>query len=74
MTRPPTDIDVMKKAKDIAGKYLNYIYLGNMPQQDNSTYCHVCNELLVQRTAYFVRSLINQAICPKCGAHVRIVF
>ena len=30
MDRPPTDISVMIKAKDIAKKYLDYVYLGNV--------------------------------------------
>ncbi|SHI38957.1 pyruvate formate lyase activating enzyme [Lutispora thermophila DSM 19022] len=28
--RPPTDIDVMQKARGVASKYLNYVYLGNV--------------------------------------------
>lgn len=32
MDRPPTDINAMIKAKDIAKKYLDYVYLGNVPQ------------------------------------------
>jgi len=30
MDRPPTDLNVMMKARDIAKKYLDYVYLGNV--------------------------------------------
>lgn len=72
MTRPATNINLMKRASEIARKYLNYVYLGNLSGYDNSTYCHECSELLIRRSGYTVKLLIEEAFCPKCNARVPI--
>ncbi len=72
MTQQATNINIMKRAADIAKKHLNYVYLGNMPGDDNSTYCHACGELLIHRTGYTVHIHIEEAVCPKCNTEVPI--
>lgn len=73
MDRPPTEIDVMLEGREIAEKYLNYVYLGNVANIDNSTYCPECRKLLVQRNGFFSNTYINDNICPECGYDIKIL-
>jgi pyruvate formate lyase activating enzyme len=73
MNRPATDPDVMDEAAKTARKHLNYVYLGNMADQDNSTRCPECGELLIDRAGYSVRLLLKEPECPGCGAPVPVV-
>jgi len=57
MKRPPTEIDVMLKGREIAKRYLNYVYLGNVANVDNFTYCPECGKLLVERRGFFLKFL-----------------
>lgn len=72
MTRPATDVNVMKRAAEIAKKHLNYVYLGNVPGLDNSTYCPVCKERLIQRTGFAVNMLMEEAVCKNCNTPIPI--
>lgn len=74
MSNPPTSIDNILKGYEVAKKYLNYVYVGNVADIDNNTYCPYCNEPLVIRNGYHTQSLINTALCPNCNKPVHIVF
>jgi len=67
MTLPPTEINKMIMGKDIAKKYLNYVYLGNIADIDNSTYCPNCGKLLIERIGYKTKVHVNDNLCPKCA-------
>jgi pyruvate formate lyase activating enzyme len=73
MDRPPTNIDVMLEGRKIAKKYLNYVYLGNIANVDNSTYCPKCNKLLVQRNGFLSKLYIDSNQCPRCGYNIKIL-
>lgn len=73
MDSPPTEIDVMIKVKEIAEKYLNYVYLGNV-SIDNSTYCPKCGKLLIRRNGFTSNTCINESKCPDCGYDINILF
>ncbi|WHH59330.1 AmmeMemoRadiSam system radical SAM enzyme [Petroclostridium sp. X23] len=73
MDRPPTEIDVMLRAKDVAEKYLNYVYLGNIADVDNSTYCPQCGELIIERNGFSSKVLVSRPACPECGSHIKIL-
>lgn len=72
--RPATKIDVMLKGKEIAEKYLNYVYLGNIANVDSSTYCPECSKLLVERKGYHFNMDMNDNKCPQCGYPIKIVY
>lgn len=72
MTRPATDTDVMLQAREVASKHLNYVYLGNMGNVDNSTYCPECKAVLIERDGYSIRLHKTEPICPTCGVAVPI--
>lgn len=74
MTRPATDTDVMIQARETALNHLNYVYLGNMGNVDNSTYCPACRAALIERAGYSVKPHIREPVCPNCGVAVSIQF
>jgi pyruvate formate lyase activating enzyme len=50
---------------------LRYIYVGNMPGENEDTICPVCGELLIERLGYKVmKNTIDESRCPKCGIFV----
>lgn len=73
MDSPPTKLDVMIRSGDIAKKYLNYVYLGNMSNVDNSTYCPKCASLLIGRNNFFTNNYIDSNICPECGFDTKML-
>ncbi|HZK56888.1 MAG TPA: AmmeMemoRadiSam system radical SAM enzyme [Clostridia bacterium] len=73
MDDPPTKLEVMLESRDIAKKYLNFVYLGNMGNVDTSTYCPKCTKLLIERNGFFTNSYMDSNICPECGFDTRIL-
>ncbi|HZJ76477.1 MAG TPA: AmmeMemoRadiSam system radical SAM enzyme, partial [Oscillospiraceae bacterium] len=73
MDRPPTRLEIMVRSRDIAKKYLNYVYLGNMSDIDNSTYCPECKKLLIERNNFFTNNYMDSNICPECGFDTKIL-
>lgn len=54
---------------------LHYVYAGNLPGRTRSyenTYCPNCNELLVERVGYRIRSnkLAGRGTCPQCNTPI----
>ena len=49
MDLPETSYDILIKAKEIAQKHLDYVYIGNVMGIDNNTYCPECSNLLISR-------------------------
>lgn len=72
MNRPPTDIKKIIENKDAAKKHLNYVYIGNIPHTDNSTFCPRCNKLLVDRKGYYTRTLVDDSTCPSCEESISV--
>lgn len=72
---PPTPMETMARARNMARKHLHYVYLGNVADPEaNNTYCPVCGELVIRRTSYHV-SLpgLDGRICRSCGSELAIV-
>jgi pyruvate formate lyase activating enzyme len=71
----PTPDKTLQKAKAIAEKYLDYVYVGNVSGESN-TYCKGCKSLLIQRQGYDVQvDAINRfGKCEKCGEFLPGVF
>lgn len=65
----PTRSETLQRAWKIgkdAG--LKYIYIGNMPAMEaESTYCHQCGALLIERTGYHIGAIkLHEGRCIKC--------
>jgi len=71
--QPPTDIHKMIEAKEIAQKYLNYVYLGNISNEEHNTYCPNCHHLILDRNNLNISRLKNNA-CINCGETIPIIF
>jgi len=74
-TKPPTPIDTLFDAYEMAKKKLRYVYLGNVPGEDGSnTYCPKCGSLLIERM-YFKALIkgLKDAHCAKCGEKINII-
>lgn len=63
----------MIKARDIAKKYLNYVYIGNVAGIDNNTYCPNCNEKLLTRGIYNTQTHITNNKCHRCNTDINII-
>ncbi len=66
---PPTPSSTLIKFRDIALKYLDFVYVGNLPNELNNTYCPDCRQLLISRLGYKVlKHGINEfGSCLNCG-------
>ncbi|MBU3175976.1 AmmeMemoRadiSam system radical SAM enzyme [Clostridium estertheticum] len=73
MEKPATNIDVMIEDRKIAKQYLNYVYMGNVTNMDNSTYCPKCGHKIIEREGYHINVNICNDLCPKCRCKINIV-
>lgn len=68
MDNIPTPITTLKKAYKLgkdAG--LRYVYLGNVPEEEN-TYCYNCGKLLISRIGFdVIEYRLKDSKCPECG-------
>ena len=71
MDVPPTPARTLLEARDIAlGVGLRYVYTGNIHDpQGQSTYCHGCGQLLIERDWYELGrwNLTADGACNRCG-------
>lgn len=68
--KPPTDLKTMIAAYNLASKYLNYVYLGNVwDERYETTYCPKCGNPLISRRGYSVKivDLAEGGRCGKCS-------
>ncbi len=68
-----TNIEKVKKLAEIAREYLNYVYVGNILDTDNNTYCPNCDQLLVERSVYDAVDKNRSDHCKNCGQILSIV-
>ncbi|PKK92350.1 MAG: AmmeMemoRadiSam system radical SAM enzyme [Candidatus Wallbacteria bacterium HGW-Wallbacteria-1] len=71
---PETRKPQLKKARTMAMKRLDYVYVGNIQDEEmNSTFCPKCSELLISRRGYQVEVRLNGKACPECGRETNII-
>jgi pyruvate formate lyase activating enzyme len=73
MDRPPTPLATLEKASCIAKRKLDFVYIGNVPGEDNSTYCPECGRKLINRNEYPVSVTFENGVCPDCYYPVNVV-
>jgi pyruvate formate lyase activating enzyme len=50
---------------------LRYVYLGNVSGKGGNTYCHQCNQLLIERLGYTIpKYRVREGKCPDCQTPV----
>jgi pyruvate formate lyase activating enzyme len=70
-----TPIATLLRAAEIGHNAgLHYVYAGNIPGMVGkleNTYCHSCNELLIERSGFIIRkNSLNDGACPKCATAI----
>ena len=66
----PTPEDTLLKAKEIAGNYLNYVYVGNVNLEDClDTFCPACKKLVIARSGGGEKELSMSGRCS-CGEKI----
>ncbi len=75
LDKPPTPEEVLKSSKEVAQKYLRYVFLGNIDLPGASdTLCPHCGNLLIARSIYRVRLTgLDGNYCNNCGSWINIV-
>jgi pyruvate formate lyase activating enzyme len=65
----PTPLKTLQQAYEIAvNAGLRYVYVGNVGNEHESTFCHHCGELLIGRQGYtIVANHIVDGRCSHCG-------
>jgi pyruvate formate lyase activating enzyme len=69
MTIEPTPPATLERAREIAARKLDYVYLGNVRTDDGATTCCPnCGETAVERNGYFTRAHgLEGSKCSRCG-------
>lgn len=64
----PTPGATLQKAYDIARRFLDYVYIGNIfIEGTENTFCPGCGEAVIKRTGYSVGMEGQDGACPRCG-------
>lgn len=71
-TAPETPKETVLKATKVAREYLNYVYPGNLFEEDVSTNCPECGELLIKRNDQ-IKVFVKSSKCPNCGHNINVV-
>jgi len=70
--RPSTPVKTLEMAYDIAREEgLKYVYIGNVGDIGEDTYCPNCGKLLIDRSGYSIEEIsINKGKCKFCGEEI----
>lgn len=70
-----TSEKLLLNLKDIAGRHLNYVYIGNAQIDGASdTYCPECHAKIIERTGYKTTCLTDDNICKNCSTSLSLHF
>ncbi|MBN2227056.1 MAG: AmmeMemoRadiSam system radical SAM enzyme [candidate division Zixibacteria bacterium] len=69
MTNPPTPLETLESAYEIAKKKLDYVFLGNVHLTDKAdTRCPSCGAVVISRRGYRINPAgLRNGICIACG-------
>ncbi len=67
LEKASTPTETLLKAREIAKKHLDHVYLGNVSGVDNNTYCPKCDAVVIERPRYQGVSHLKNGKCPECG-------
>lgn len=71
---PPTPLQTLERAWEMARQKLSHVYLGNVPDSRHSnTSCPVCSQLLIERRGYTIKNCgLSGTNCSACGNTIRL--
>jgi len=67
---PPTDSESIIELSDIAKRYLNYVYTGNLhPEPEQNTKCPQCGQIVSKRSGFntLLMNLDSSGHCTQCN-------
>ena len=69
---PVTSFSTLEKMREWAvDEGMQYVYIGNVENEYDNTYCHNCGELLIKRSGFSVlENKIRDGRCPACNARI----
>lgn len=76
LNAPPTPLETMRRAREVAQEYLSHVYLGNIwDVEDGYTYCPQCRKKVIERSGYIIRELHLKEgnRCSHCDFALNIV-
>ncbi len=73
LNKQPTSFESLKKAYEIGKKHLNYVYIGNIPEE-SPTFCPHCKKEIIKRTGYLIENKLKKDKCPYCGEKIAGIF
>lgn len=75
LSLPPTPVETLERARELALKKLRYVYLGNVGgHRAGSTFCARCGSLLIKREGYRILNTgLDQKKCSDCGRELPFV-
>ena len=66
--RQATSEYTMRQAREIAREHLNFVYLGNLPEEENATFCLNCGQLLIERRPIlYPAQRVEGRVLHRCG-------
>lgn len=75
LNRPPTPVETLISAYQIAKKYLYFVYIGNVAgiKGEQNTICYKCGNKLIERRGYEVNLLTSDRNCKQCGSDNNLI-
>jgi len=68
---PATKPETLMKAKNIAGEYLNFVYVGNIVSENSNTMCPKCRKMILNRLGFEVlENKIKKGKCYNCDEKI----
>ena len=68
-----TETKKLENASKIGKKYLNYVYVGYL-SNENNTFCSKCNNIVITRFGYNTKKNLNKNKCKFCKNKISGVF
>lgn len=74
MDTPPTSVEALETAYNYGKKAgLRYVYLGNVLNKREDTFCPKCGEKMIDRTGYEITRHDQNGGCAKCGEDLNLI-
>ena len=69
---PPTPLETLVEARKTAmDAGLNFVYIGNIRHEGESTFCPKCKRMLIEREGFFVKqNNVTKGKCKFCGTSI----
>ncbi len=73
LQKPATPIQTLKEAQNIARKHLDFVYTGNIAEENN-TVCKECGQILIKRNVYDTQICgLQENRCINCGSPINYI-